>query len=64
MRRSRLARCTLPLLLATLAACARTADEWLADLASPEPFTRVLAVTALAELGQQDALPRRARGAG
>jgi len=58
MRRSRLARSTLPLLLATLAACARTADEWLAELASPEPFTRVLAVTALAELGQQDALPQ------
>src|SRR5262245_55813125 len=57
MRRSRLVRSALPLLLVLLAACARTADEWLADLAAPEPFTRVLAVTALAELGQQDALP-------
>src|SRR5262245_27429923 len=45
------------LLLATLAGCARTADEWLADLAAPEPFPRVLAVTPLAELVQQEALP-------
>src|SRR5262245_8181089 len=58
MRRSRLIRSALPLLVVALAACARTADEWLAQLASPEPFTRVLAVTALAESGQQDALPQ------
>ena len=54
MRRARWP--SLALLIAA-AACARSTDDWLAELSAPEPFARVLAVTALAEVGGPEELP-------
>jgi len=54
MRRVR--RLALALLLGA-AGCAKSEAEWIADLAAPEPFARVLAVTALAKAGRSETLP-------
>jgi HEAT repeat protein len=48
----------LALLLLLVAACARSEADWIGKLASPDPFERVLAVTALAQGGRPDLLAR------
>ncbi|MBM3986240.1 MAG: hypothetical protein FJ296_11240, partial [Planctomycetes bacterium] len=51
-------RAPLPLLACLLAAaCSKGESEWVADLSAPEPFARVLAVTALAESRKPEVLP-------
>jgi HEAT repeat protein len=51
-------RACLALTLLLAAGCARSEAEWLAELSSPDPFERVLAVTALAQTGGTAMLPR------
>jgi HEAT repeat protein len=43
-----------PLVLAALASCTRSTEDWLADLEHPEPYTRLLAVAALAHADPSD----------
>src|SRR5262245_27642726 len=49
-------RALVPVLLLA-AACARSEAERLADMTSPDPFERVMAVTALAQPHRPEALP-------